>query len=193
MSLAAERRYSAVAVILHWLIALAIIFNLITGSFMEGLKVEARHVVVTLHISTGLCILALSLVRIGWRIGHRSPPLDETLSRLERLGAQAVHALFYVMMIAMPLIGWGINSASTRKVNSLFYFAAPFPKIGFLEALPLAQKTEAHDRFVLAHTAGGWIMLVLLLAHVAGALKHQFIDRQPQFASMWFAPSQPKA
>jgi cytochrome b561 len=194
MSLTAEGRYSTAAIILHWAIAAFILFNLVTGSFMESLKGEAKHVVVSLHSSTGLTILLLSLARVGLRLVHKPPPLDETLSRLEALGAKAVHVLLYVLMIAMPLIGWSISSASTRKGSgSVFYFLMPTPKIGFLAALPDPQKIAAHDRFVLAHTAGGWILLVLLIAHVAGALKHQFVDHSPQFARMWFAAPKAKA
>ena len=186
MTLAPVERYSIGAMVLHWAIALMIVFNLVTGSFMESLTAGPKHIVVTLHTSTGLTILVLSLVRIGWRLTHRPPPLDAELSPLERFGAYAAHALFYGLMIAMPLIGWSISSASTRKgVVNVYYFLAPQPKIEFLAALPTAQKMAVHDQFVRAHTIGGWIMFGLLILHVAGALKHQFLDGQPQFERMW--------
>ena len=189
-----DKRYSEVAVILHWAIALLILFNLITGSFMESLKGEPKHIWVSLHSSSGLTVLLLSLARIGWRLLHRPPALDETLTQLERRLAEAVHGLLYLLMIAMPLIGWGISSASTRKGSgTVFYFLMPTPKIGLVESLPVPQKVVLHDQLVQAHTAGAWIMVALLIGHVAGALKHQFIDGQPQFARMWFAPAKPKA
>ena len=187
MSLVADRRYSAAAVVLHWAIAAFILFNLITGSFMEGLRQPTKHVVVSLHNSSGLTILLLSLVRIALRLSYRPPPLEGALSPLERVAAKAVHAVLYVMMIAMPLAGWAITSSSTRKTVSELYLLTPLPKIGFLVGLPNAQKDALHDQFVLAHQTGAWILLALLVAHVGGALKHQFLDRRPQLARMWFS------
>ena len=187
MSSTADSRYTAAAVTLHWAIALFILFNLITGSFMEGLRQPAKHVVVSLHNSSGLTILLLSLARIAVRLTHSPPALDETMSPLESRAAKAVHALLYVLMIAMPMAGWAITSSSTRKTVSELYLLTPLPKIGFLVGLPNPQKDALHDQFVLAHQTGAWILLVLLLAHVGGALKHQFLDRRPQLARMWFS------
>jgi cytochrome b561 len=190
----ADERYSAVAVILHWAIAGFILFNLVTGHFMEALKGEPKHIWVSLHSSAGLSVLFLTLVRIAWRLSHRPPPLDGGLRALERRAAEAVHGLLYFLMIAMPLAGWAISSASTRKGGGTeFYFLMLTPKIGFLKGLPLPQKVAVHDQAVSAHATGGWILLVLLVAHVMGALKHQFIDRHPQFARMWFSPPKSKA
>lgn len=190
MGLTTDQRYSNVAVALHWAIAACILFNLVTGQFMEGLKGAAKHLVVSAHVSSGLTVLALTLVRIAWRLAHKPPPFDEMLGRLERGLAEAVHALLYFLMIAVPLTGWAISSASTRKgAGASFYFLVSVPKIWFLKALPTPEKVAAHDQAVLAHSVGGWIMIALLVAHVAGALKHQFLDRRPQFGRMWFARS----
>lgn len=190
MRLTTDRRYTHVAIALHWAIAACILFNLASGFFMEGLKGGLKHIVVSAHSSAGLTILALSLARIAWRLRHRPPPLDPSLTRVERLLAEGVHGLLYALMIAMPLAGWAISSASTRKgVGAAFYFLTPIPKLWFLAALPLPQKVAAHDQAVWAHKTGGWILLALLVAHVAGALKHQFLDRRPQFARMWFLRS----
>jgi cytochrome b561 len=190
-----DRRYTDVAIILHWTIAAAILFNVVLGHVMETYGPgETKHILVSLHATAGLSVLVLTLGRIVWRLIHRPPPLDGSLTRLERLSAEAVHGLLYFLMIAMPLAGWAISSASTRKVaGAALFLLTPLPKIGYFEALPLAQKVAAHDQAVVAHAIGGWILVVLLTAHVAGALKHQFIDRQPQFARMWFNRSSSKA
>lgn len=185
MPLLSKERYSAVAVALHWMIATLILFNLISGTFMESLDGEAKHIVLSLHNSSGLTILALSLMRLGVRLFYRPPPFDETLSRLEGMAAKTVHGLFYVLMIGMPLVGWSIISAGRKSTSSL-YLLAPMPRISFLVHLPDGQKHSLHDQFVATHTAGAWILFALLIAHVGGALKHQFIDRRPQIARMWF-------
>jgi cytochrome b561 len=186
--LTSDGRYTRVAVALHWAIAACILFNLACGLFMESLKGADKHLWVSLHSSAGIAVLALSLARVAWRLTHRPPPLDPHLTRLERLGAEGVHALLYVLMIAVPLAGWSISSASTRPgAGAELFFVMYVPKIWLLKNLPLADKMAAHDSAVLLHQIGAWLIMGLLVAHVAGALKHQFIDRQPQFARMWFA------
>ena len=188
MPLTTDQRYSDVAVILHWTIAACVLFNLVSGHYMESLpKGELKHIWVSLHATSGLSVLVLSVARIAWRLTHRPPPLDAALNRLERLAAETTHAVLYFMMIAMPLTGWAISSSSTRKVAGAYLFLlGPIPKITFLVDLPLAEKIAAHDQAVVLHAIGGWLMVALLVGHVLGALKHQFMDRHPQFARMWF-------
>jgi len=152
---------------------------------MESLDGEVKHVVVSLHNSSGLTILGLSLVRLIVRLLYRPPAFDKTLSGFERFAAQTVHALFYLLMIGMPLIGWAIVSVG-RKSTSMLYLVAPMPRIAFLSALPESDKGFLHKDLVFSHTTGAWILFALLIAHVSGALKHQFIDRRPQIARMWF-------
>lgn len=195
MKLTTDQRYSNVAVFLHWAIAACILFNLVTGHVMEGLpKGELKHIWVSIHATTGLSVLVLSMLRVAWRLSHRPPALDASLSRPERLAAELVHAVLYFMMIAMPLTGWAISSASTRNVaGASLFLLQPLPKLWFLTTLPMADKITVHDQAVLLHAIGGWLMIALLVGHVAGALKHQFLDRKPQFARMWFGGSRPKA
>ena len=189
MRLSTDQRYSDVAIFLHWAIAICILSNLGIGAVMEELpKGDLKHIVVSVHASIGLTVLVLTLARIAWRLTHRPPPLDGSLTRLESFAANAVHASFYFLMIAMPLVGWAISSASTRKVaGASLFLLTPLPKLWFVNNLPLQEKVAAHDQAVDLHWLGAWILVALLVAHVAGALKHQFIDRHPQFARMWIS------
>ena len=194
MFLTTDQRYSNVAIILHWTIAACIFFNLVSGHYMETLpKGELKHIWVSLHATSGLSVLVLSVARIAWRLSHRPPALDLALPRMVRFVASAVHGFLYFMMIAMPLTGWAISSSSTRKVAGAYLFLLrPIPKIGFLVDMPLQEKIAAHDQAVVLHAIGGWFLVALLVGHVVGALKHQFFDRQPQFARIWFARSTAK-
>ena len=195
MRLTTDQRYTDVAVYLHWTIAACILFNLASGFVMEGLpKGDLKHIVVSLHASSGLTVLMLSVARILWRLTHRPPPFDGSLTPLEKVSAEAVHALFYFMIIAMPLVGWAISSASTRKVaGAALFLLTPLPKLWFINALPTPEKISVHDQAVELHSIGAWVLLGLLAVHVAGALKHQFIDRHPQFARMWISNRNPAA
>jgi cytochrome b561 len=188
-----SQRYSQVAVALHWTIAGLISFNLLSGFFVDELPRSIHSQAVNLHIASGIGILSLSLVRLAWRLTHRPPPLDPGMAGWERVLAQTVHTLFYVMMIVMPLIGWSMVSAYKFSLTRPLRVFGPFalPPIGPLAHLPQPEKEAVHHQFQFLHGAGGWIMAALLLAHLAGALKHQFVDRHPQLRRMWFGRAAP--
>ena len=99
------RRYSAVAILLHWASALAVLV-------LIGLGLTMTHAVLAplrqfqlyqWHKSVGLTVLALTLLRLGWRLAHRPPPLPATLPARERAGAHAAHALLYGLLLGLPL------------------------------------------------------------------------------------------
>lgn len=194
-----ERRYTRVAIALHWTMAALILFNLGLGFFMEGLPPPYRFIVIFLHISAGMTLLVLTVVRVAWRLGHRPPPFPAGLATWERGAAHLVHAGLYVAMIAMPVIGWSIISANppadaawlktpARPAMKL-WGVIPTPRITPLVEMGrtesgAAQQKILHDRFVGWHAIGGYLMIALLLLHVAGALKHEFVDRHAELARM---------
>jgi len=184
------QRYSAVAAALHWAIAILIIFNLGFGFFMEGFKPPFRFLILALHISSGITVLGLTVVRIAWRLTHRPPPLVPGLSPLESGAAHTVHFLLYTAMLFMPLTGWSILSAHPPNPHfpkmSLWFTPIHLPAIGPIANLEPHFQAQMHTNFVSAHTVGGYTLLALLLLHVAGALKHQFVDGHREFARMGF-------
>lgn len=98
-------RYSAVAMILHWLVAGFLLANLALGWWMKQLIGLDQFETFQLHKSIGMSVLALSILRLLWRVTHRAPALPETMNALERFAAHATHLFFYGMMILMPLTG----------------------------------------------------------------------------------------
>jgi cytochrome b561 len=179
-------RYTPVAIVLHWTIAAFILFNLSLGFFMEGFARPLKEIVVPLHISSGMTILALTLLRILWRLSHRPPPLHAGLLPWERAAAHGVHALLYVLMLAMTLTGWSIISAHAPNPHGgpKYFGLFHLPPIGPLSQLEATAQKAAHERFVQLHSIGAWIFLGLLALHVAGALKHQLVDRHAELARM---------
>ena len=184
------QRYNAVAAALHLAIAFFIIFNLGFGFFMEGFKPPFRFLILALHISSGITVLALTVIRIIWRLTHRPPPFAPGLSPLESGAAHTVHFLLYTAMLFMPLTGWSIISAHQPNPHfpqmSLWFSPIHLPAIGFIQNLEPHFQAQMHGNFVTAHTIGGYTLLALLLLHVAGALKHQFVDGHREFARMGF-------
>ncbi len=140
-----NQRYTAVAIVLHWAIAFAILFNIPLGLWMHG-RAEANEVsegvfrAFQLHKSIGLTVLALSLIRIGWRLTHAQPPLPAHMPTWEKRTARATHFLFYALMLALPLdrlalcVG-GLVSAHRSPAGGAYPLFRPFPCAGFVRSL----------------------------------------------------------
>jgi cytochrome b561 len=175
-----------VAIALHWAIAVLILFNLTLGFFMEGFKQPLRHQIVELHISSGLTVLVLTVMRISWRLMHTPPPFSPGMKPWERQTAHFAHAILYFMMLAMPLTGWSIISAHPPRpdAGASVWGLLHVPAIAPVAHIDPAIQKKVHDQIVEVHSIGGWIMVGLLLLHVAGALKHQFYDGQREFVRM---------
>lgn len=159
-----QARYSKVAIWLHWAIALLIVANIPLGFFRGAFPREWQ--MIQLHKSIGFVVLALTLVRIGWRLSHRPPPFDPVLRRWEVGLAHGVHMLFYLLLLALPVTGWLIGSAGTRGGTTSFFWLFP------IGPLPTGQNEALHDGAEALHGWLGWAMLVLVALHVAGAAKH---------------------
>jgi cytochrome b561 len=110
-------------------------------------------------------VLALTLARLGWRLGHRPPPFDPVMKLWERGLASFIHWLFYVLLIAIPLTGWLLSSAGGKGTSffGLFVFA-PLPVRG----------KEVHDLMETLHEIFAKGMIGVIALHVLGALKHHF-------------------
>ena len=170
-------RYSTVAMILHWIIAVAILANLALGWRMGFLTGMAQFTMFQLHKSVGITVLVLSLARLSWRLINPPPALPTTMKPWERIAAHGTHSFFYVMMIGMPLTGWAMVSVSSWNIPTLLWSYVPLPQIGFLQALPTARKASVEAATGSIHLALAIGGMALIFLHVVAALKHQFIVR----------------
>jgi cytochrome b561 len=208
--------------ILHWAIAAFIAFNLVIGFLMEDLPLPVRGMVLMLHASSGLTVLALTVARVAWRLFNPPPPFPAGMKPWERHAAHVAHFLLYAAMVLMPLSGWAILSAHAPpgSAGAAVEWSAPagapvIPgrpsgpppplKIWNLSRMPLIAPIEAvgqepgglapqrvlHDEFVEWHEVGAFLLIGLLILHVLGALKHQFVDKQSEFARMGIGRRKP--
>lgn len=168
---ASAARYSRGAVILHWLIAVLIVLNFVAAWVSEDMPDAEAAQVMGNHKAIGITVLLLTVLRVIWRLTHRPPPLADTLAAWEAALSKVTHSLFYLLMLAIPLSGWMMHSAySGGKPVSLFGLV-PFPGLPFSANKDLAHTFgEGHELMAIA-------MLVLLVLHVAGALKHRIVDK----------------
>jgi cytochrome b561 len=179
-----KQRYSTVAILLHWAIAGFVAANLVIGSFMESLPGALRISVVRVHESFGLTIFVLAIIRLAWRLGHTPPPFPAATPVWERWLAHLAQFFFYVLMIGMPIIGWMLISSRLLRPMIIYGVLTLPPFTPFSRLANGPSKTALHDQLVSLHATGAWIFVGLLCLHVAAAVKHQFWDRQGQFARM---------
>jgi cytochrome b561/polyisoprenoid-binding protein YceI len=158
-----QSRYSAVAILLHWLLAAALAFQLALGFAMP--KDATGFAAYQLHKSVGIVILLLTLVRLAWRLVKRPPPPVE--QGLAGLGAKAVHAGFYAVLIFGPLTGWALVSTAPVEVPTVLFGILPWPD------LPVPQ--DIHPSSEEAHELLSWFAIGLVALHVTGALRHHLI------------------
>lgn len=172
-------RYGAVAMTLHWVIAAMILFMAGLGFFMTRLEEtdERTFPLFQLHKSIGLTILMLSLLRLGWRLANPIPALPSGMSAWERFAARGVHVLFYVLMVAIPLMGWATVSAAPLAVPTMWFGLFEWPHMPFLADLPRAEKRMIEEPLAVTHSLLALAMLGLVALHAAAALKHQFRDK----------------
>ncbi len=173
--------------LLHWLIAALIVGNLLLiwtlGWFGDAMVRPA----INTHKSIGLTVLGLVLLRILWRWSHPPPRMPAEYSRLERRMAHAAHLLLYGLILGLPLSGWIHDSAFKQAAQHplTLFGLVPFPRIAPIMALDPATKQRVHDFWFSVH---GWLAIGLyglLGLHVLGALKHQWINKQPELQRMW--------
>jgi cytochrome b561 len=171
----ASPRYTKVAIWLHWLIGAAVIVNIGLAMLTEGLPRETHREAMAIHKALGVTVLALTLIRIAWRLGHRPPPLPASVPAWQRPLSRIVHFLFYALLILLPLSGWVWMSAADRPIDFFGLFTLP-PIVAPGKALA----DTMHER----HEILGLTMLALVIVHVLAALKHQFVDRSGVNARM---------
>lgn len=188
---AQRRRYSAGAVALHWLTAAAIAFQIGLGWRMDGPRAPETFAVFQLHKSVGITILLLTLIRVAWRLRHRPPPYPATLRPLDIALARVVHAAFYLLLLGLPLSGWLIVSSSQVAVPTFLYGTIPWPHAPGVATLSAAHKAMVNDLAARTHVVLVWSALAAILLHVAGALKHQLLERGDYLARMTLLPRRP--
>jgi cytochrome b561 len=122
------------------------------------------------HKWIGITVLLLAGVRVVWRLTHRPPPLPDSVVRWQRQASAVVHGLLYVLILAIPLSGWLMSSAKGFPV--VWFGVLPLPDL-------VGKSRELGELLEEVHEWLNYTLLALVILHVAAALKHHFIERQP--------------
>ena len=181
-----QTRYTGVAIVLHWVIAVLIAGNLCLVWFVDKWPAGWTRPVIDTHKSIGTTVLGLVLLRILWRAGHPPPPLPRDYPVFEKRAAHVAHVALYALILALPVSGWLHDSAwkdGPTHPMKLFWLI-PWPRIGMLAHLPPVAKEQAHDLLFAVHKWLAYVLYALFALHVGAALKHQWIDREPELQRM---------
>ncbi len=165
-----QTRYGRATRTLHWTTAILFVALIPMGIFTSMIPEDVwyRQGYYVVHKSLGLTVLLLVVIRLVWHRLSPTPPLDSTLKPWERRSAHTAHVLLYVLMIGFPITGF-VMSTFGGKYSHFFFWDTP---------LFWAPDADLIIPWALLHK----LILPLLFyaifaAHVAGALKHQFVDK----------------
>ncbi len=168
MTSPSSERYSGPAIALHWLLALALLGAFAVGITMTDLPLSPQRLkLYNWHKWAGICILALSALRLLWRLTHR-PPADVPMPAWQRRASHATHHLLYLLFFAVPLAGWAYSSAAGFPI--VVFGVLPLPDF-------VAPSKELAEAIKPLHKILAFTMAALVLVHVGAALKHHLVDR----------------
>ena len=170
-------RYDAIAVTLHWALALLLAGMVALGWFMMSVEHDpgaARYF--ELHKSLGLVVAMLVVLRLGWRWTHRPQPLPVTVPQRQARLASALQALLYLLMVLLPLAGY-LGASSSKSGVAFFGLALP------VWTVPDHNRAEW---FFGLHSALAWALVVLVAGHTAAAVRHLFVAGDGVFQRMGF-------
>jgi cytochrome b561 len=168
-------RYTTVAVILHWVMALGIAMLAIIGLVMVHVKLDTMRLfqLYQLHKSIGVTVLLAAVLRLGWRLVRLPPPLPDSMPPIERTAAAGGHLLLYLFLFALPFTGWALVSSSVFNIPTVLYGVVPWPDLPVLSTL--ADKAPVEAVLKIVHAYGAYALIALVGLHATAALRHHFI------------------
>lgn len=161
--------YAPIGKALHWISALLVLGIIPAGIVMTNIGPGAlQNQLYDLHRSFGVVVFVLAVWRVVVRLYHGAPAPYAGLTRFERVASGFTHYALYGLLLAMPLIGWLMTSAYRVDVSVFGLFTLPH----------LAPKDETlFTIFQWMHLGGAIAMTLLVLLHIAGALKHTLVKK----------------
>jgi cytochrome b561 len=171
-------RYTGTAIALHWVVALLLLGQYTFGLLLDDIPrgTPARGYYVNLHKSTGILIGLLILLRLGWRLTHKAPPLAETTPRWQGTAASFSHAFLYLCMLALPLSGYLASNFSRHGIK--FFNMVRWAPWG-------PDDKTLYAFFNGAHHLAALLLALFVAVHVLAVAKHMLVDRDALLLRMW--------
>ena len=170
MAISEGSKYSPAAMALHWLIFAGVIANWRIAEAAEHAATQAEgSAIMGNHFAIGVLLFVAVVVRFALRATKGIPAPQSGHAGWERTLAKAVHYIFYALLLIMPLAGWFAMSKYGAPINVWGLFALP--------PLPVAADPEGAKAIFEQHALAGQAMLILIVVHVLGTLKHTVLDK----------------
>lgn len=169
-------KYPASMRVLHWLRAAVVIGTVAAGLTMVNLPDDLPakfELLYPNHKQFGLLALLLVIAQLLLRARSSVPQLPQSLAPWEKSLSTFTHRAMYVLLILVPLMGYSMSSTFTQSDGVPFFFIAHVPEL-------LPKNDRWFEVFQLLHRVFAYTLLALVVLHVAGALKHRFVDRDAQ-------------
>lgn len=181
MIVSAQDEYSKGSKWLHWLVAVIVLLMLSFSFFLDDVPKAYRSDAFMIHKSLGLTVFFLMCIRLFWIVHTGKPELPSTVVLWERVLSKVVQVSMYVFLFAMPLAGWIMSVAADRVPSYFGLFQMP------LYGIPVNKHLA--EWMAEAHETIAWILIGLLALHIAGALKHYFINKDRVLQRMFLSNS----
>ena len=165
-------QYGAIAKLFHWVTLGLMLVALPLGFVIQHVKDASKMGFYALHESVGLTILFVALARLAWRWFSPPPSQPNDMPKLFRTASTAVHHALYGLLILQPIFGFLATNAWGFPMRGATAY------LGFIEFPKFMEAWESLAKILsLLHSIGGWLLVVLIALHVAGALFHHAIRR----------------
>ncbi len=177
-------RYHSLAIILHWVMAVAVLFMLLSGlavEYLATLTPADKFKLIQLHKSFGICLLVAFFLRVAVRLWQKPPALPASFKPWEHHAAAWGHRALYAMLLLMPLTGWLMVSSSPYGLPTIVFNIFEWPHIP-----GLAANEAVNGATRLAHTIFAFTLLALIAIHIGAVGKHFMIDRHNLLHRMWW-------
>lgn len=172
----APRRYTSVAIGLHWLMLIALVGAFTMGLYIQELPFSPNKLkLISYHKWAGVTIFAVLLFRIYWRLTHRPPELPTAMPHWQKQVATATHLALYGLMLLIPITGWLMSSA--KGFQTVWFGIVPLPDL-------LAKDKELGDLLKQVHMLLNFVLAGTVFAHAGAAFKHHFINRDDVLTRM---------
>lgn len=175
-------RWGNIARLLHWTIAVLILALIAVGALMGGMDNNmTKYQVYIMHKSFGLLVLLLVVCRLVWRLASRKPAAIASIPWYMNAAAEITHWALYVLMLAIPLSGWLMNSYANFPLNWFGVEALRVPNL--VTVTPDIGGPRARELGDL-HGTLAWLLLFIVAVHAGAALYHHFVRKDPVLARM---------
>lgn len=169
-----KTRYTRVAIILHWVMAIAFALMLVSGLAFDNIPMSQslKFNMYQWHKSLGVLLLMTFFLRLGWRLWHKPPTYPLVMKKLDKIAAKLGHWGLYALMIVMPLSGWAMVSSSNYGLPTFVFGWFEWPHIPSIQGNQMINGLAKESHEILA-----WVFMAMIGIHIGAVIKHYMLDK----------------